>query len=415
MKALETESRCSRPGAGPVTVWLTVMVILTVFSLPLYPAVKLSPPVVVQGEQWALYDVSSVKGAPYCMPYENSGYSLEIQGVDPVSRRVMVHSRQGDLDSRAVFPPQPGSIPPEAAVYAASSGAVPDLTALARSLTCSCRTQYQAVNRVLCWVSGAIDYRTGPGVPVKPREVWRQGAGNCVGASELAVALLREVGIPARGVRGFLAPGSVTGATTSIESRESSLGQEGLHRWIEVYYPGQGWIFSDPFRSVNFVSPRYLVFDLEAPPEPDPFPARFPGIGRGLNDPESTFVRLLERGGMIVKTDVLPTLEAREGMSVRRNHPVQYRPAFIGQVIARAGSTVRAPDEVHLFPSLVSGVREPLVAPVRSGIFSFTDLEEGEYRLVFYSGGVVVGSQMTQVHFPPRQDGAVRIELGVQE
>ncbi len=219
MKALETESRCSRPGAGPVTVCLTVMVLLTVFSHPLYPAVKLSPPVVVQGEQWALYDVSSVKGAPYCMPYENSGYSLEIQGVDPVSRRVMVHSRQGDLDSRAVFPPQPGSIPTEAAVYAASSGAVPDLTALARSLTRSCRTQYQAVNRVLCWVSGAIDYRTGPGVPVKPREVWRQGAGNCVGASELAVALLREVGIPARGVRGFLAPGSVTGATTSIESR----------------------------------------------------------------------------------------------------------------------------------------------------------------------------------------------------
>ena len=33
------------------------------------------------------------------------------------------------------------------------------------------------------------------------------------------------------------------------------------HRWIEVYYPDRGYVFSDPWASINGVDARYLPFD----------------------------------------------------------------------------------------------------------------------------------------------------------
>lgn len=399
--------------AGSWTVWLTALGLLFLFAPAVHPAVPLTSPVVVQGAQWALYDVSSIKGAPYCLPYENSGYSLEIKDVDPVSRRVLVHSRPDDLECRAVFPPPAGSMPLESAAFARSHGDWPELTRLSRSLTSSCRTQYQAVNQVLCWVSGAIDYSSEPDVAMHPLEVYRQRKANCVGTSELAVALLREAGIPARGVRGYLASGSAADfPSTGRQDRESSLGEEGLHRWIEVYYPGVGWIFSDPFRSVNFVSKRYLVFDLEATPGSRPYPARFERVRLELDNPESTFIRLLDHGGQIVQTDVLPGLEARHGMAVRRNEPVQYKPCCIGQVSVRPDSGVPAPDEVRLLPADPTWVCPARVAAVRRGVFSFTDLEEGEYRLCFYYAGFFMGERRTRVQSPTRGAATVRFELG---
>jgi transglutaminase-like putative cysteine protease len=36
------------------------------------------------------------------------------------------------------------------------------------------------------------------------------------------------------------------------------------HRWIEVYYPDRGHVFSDPSASVNGVDARYLPFSRRA-------------------------------------------------------------------------------------------------------------------------------------------------------
>jgi len=366
-------------------------------------------PDVVRGSAWALYDVSSVRGEPHCLPYANNGYALEVLESDAVSRRVLVRSTPGDLDCRAVFPPKPGTIPLEAASYARRAGERPELAARSAELTAGSRTQVQAVRRIICWVSREVAYSDGPQVPGDPLDVFRSGTANCVGASELAVALLREAGIPARGVRGFLASTELADSGPQrYAKREQSLGDEGLHRWIEIYYPGSGWVFSDPFRSVDYVGPRYLVFDVEMPPE-DTGPARFGRARPELRASASTFIQSIERGGLLVATDRLPQLPAREGMTVRRNGPLQYAPAIVGRVTAANGDS---PDEVRLLPFRSAPGFVERVALVRRGVFSFTGLEAGAYRLAFYRDDRRVGSCRTMVHHPPRNPGIVHIDLG---
>lgn len=421
MRPSETDTQCQ---AGSTVLRLAVLaILLPLFSFPVFSAEELAAPTVVQGAQWALYDVSSIRNFPYCLAYRNSGYSLEILGTDPVSRRILVHVDPGDLGCRAVFPPAAGCWPPEAAAYTRNPGAFPVLADLVRRLTAGCCTQYQAVNQVLCWISGSIEYRSGAGIPADPHDVLRQRQANCVGAAELAVALLREAGIPARGVRGFLAPLNASGMSSPDASVEMSLGEEGLHRWIEIYYPGLGWVFSDPFRSVNHVSPRYLVFALESPPsaygtdpaEGGPALAAFQRLRPEMDDSVSTFIRLLDRGGVLVPTDVMPSLRAREGMTVRRDRPVQFRPALVAWVTLTPGCGQPLPDMVYLSPAGQNN-HPPVVAErlavIRQGLFSFTDIEAGEYRLHFFSDGKAVGTERAVVHFPPRRNGVVPIVLG---
>jgi hypothetical protein len=36
------------------------------------------------------------------------------------------------------------------------------------------------------------------------------------------------------------------------------------HRWIEVYYPDRGYVFSDPSASINGVDARYVPFGRRA-------------------------------------------------------------------------------------------------------------------------------------------------------
>jgi hypothetical protein len=361
---------------------------------------------VVQGEAWAVYDVSSIKGEPHCLPYVNDGYCLEIIGSDPVSRRIRVHCVTGELGGRSAYPTDREAFGHQARQYLGPPGGSPKLARLASEVTAGCRTQHEAVTRLVCWVSGAIRYRTGPDVPVRPLEVLEARQGSCVGASELAVALLRQAGIPARSVRGYLAPdtaGPAPGAGT--RTAELSLGHEGLHRWIEVHYPDVGWVFSDPFRSVNHVCPRYLVFDIERPPGPDPSaPAEFDRERPVVSESVSTFISRLTRGGAVVDSDILPHAEARPGMTVRRNGPVQYRPAFIGLVSLIRDDPRPMPETVQLQPS-------GRVAEVRDGLFSFTDIEPGPHQLLFFRDRELVGRARADVHFPPRRRGAVPVEL----
>ena len=37
-----------------------------------------------------------------------------------------------------------------------------------------------------------------------------------------------------------------------------------FHRWIEVYYPDRGYVFSDPLAAVNGVDARYVAFSRRA-------------------------------------------------------------------------------------------------------------------------------------------------------
>jgi transglutaminase-like putative cysteine protease len=66
--------------------------------------------------------------------------------------------------------------------------------------------------------------------------------------------LLRDLRVPTRIVAGFL-PGTVDG-NSGIETIPMS----GAHTWVEVYFPGHGWVMFDPtgggLRQVEPLPPR---------------------------------------------------------------------------------------------------------------------------------------------------------------
>jgi transglutaminase-like putative cysteine protease len=88
------------------------------------------------------------------------------------------------------------------------------------------------------------------------------GASNCTNRANLALALLRAAGIPARLVSGivsdgpysvdFIAPEGAGHMDTGWYSQES-------HVWVEVYYPQKGaWTGYDPYLNFGFVDQRHV-------------------------------------------------------------------------------------------------------------------------------------------------------------
>jgi transglutaminase-like putative cysteine protease len=88
-----------------------------------------------------------------------------------------------------------------------------------------------------------LDYRGGSTyVGVGVDEVFRAGAGVCQDFAHLAVAMYRELGIPARYVSGYLfTVDDATGADTETDEVQVE-----THAWVEIAIPEFGWLALDP-------------------------------------------------------------------------------------------------------------------------------------------------------------------------
>jgi len=181
--------------------------------------------------------------------YDNDGYSLAVAPRSDGSLELYVRVSGGPLESRAPFPVAGG----RDGALAAS----PERDAFARTLAGDAATQAEAVERILSGVASAVRYDPDRSRRQDPTSVFASRRAHCVGYSELAVDLLRRVGIAARTVQGILRskPGS--------EGYDSRIGGV-YHRWIEVYYPDRGFVFSDPPASINAVDARYVPFGRRA-------------------------------------------------------------------------------------------------------------------------------------------------------
>ena len=114
------------------------------------------------------------------------------------------------------------------------------LGALADSLTADAPTRFDKVMAVQNWLLSEFRYTLD--LPASPREatlehfLFRRRAGHCEYFSTALAILLREAGVPTRNVNGFL------GGAWNEFGRFMTVSQNEAHSWVEVYFPGYGWV-----------------------------------------------------------------------------------------------------------------------------------------------------------------------------
>jgi hypothetical protein len=147
----------------------------------------------------------------------------------------------------------------------------PRVRSIARRLTRRAPTEWDKVVRVEQFLldGGRFRYTTRLPLP-SPQPVadflLRTHAGDCEHFAGAAALLLRLAGVPARVVVGF-ATGRQTGA------HQYTVRDLDAHDWIEVYFPGDGWI---PFNPTPSASPATIAAGIDPLTPPA---ARVVGLG----------------------------------------------------------------------------------------------------------------------------------------
>jgi transglutaminase-like putative cysteine protease len=86
------------------------------------------------------------------------------------------------------------------------------------------------------YVYDHFDYQQGvTNVETPTDEIWRLRAGVCQDFAHMLLFMLRQVGIPARYVSGYVCP-----------KQEGVRGAGATHAWVEAYIPFYGWLGLDP-------------------------------------------------------------------------------------------------------------------------------------------------------------------------
>jgi hypothetical protein len=139
----------------------------------------------------------------------------------------------------------------------------PRVIALAQRLAADAPTEWDKVVRVERFLLGGDRFRYTTQLRVSgPQPVvdflLRTRVGDCEHFAGAAALLLRLAGVPARVVAGF-ATGRQTGP------RQYTIRDLDAHDWIEVYFPGDGWV---PFNPTPAASPATIAggLDLLRPP-----------------------------------------------------------------------------------------------------------------------------------------------------
>ena len=107
----------------------------------------------------------------------------------------------------------------------------------------------EAASEIVSWVHGQVAYVPGATeVQTGAQEAWDMGKGVCQDMAHLTVALLREAGLPARYVSGYLHP------MATAEPGDEMAGES--HAWAE-FWAGE-WVACDP-TNLAPVGQRHVV------------------------------------------------------------------------------------------------------------------------------------------------------------
>jgi transglutaminase-like putative cysteine protease len=120
----------------------------------------------------------------------------------------------------------------------------PRISQLARQVTARSATPYDQAVAIENYLRSSFSYSltlTGkPGDDPLPHFLFVTRAGHCEYFASAMAVMLRTLGVPTREVNGFL-PGEYNDLGGDYIVRASD-----AHSWVEVYFPGTGWITFDP-------------------------------------------------------------------------------------------------------------------------------------------------------------------------
>jgi hypothetical protein len=173
---------------------------------------------------------------------------------------VAISAELSSLTSQAVFPVK--NTPAEVTPYLKPTRLVqsdnPDIAAKARELTAGATNQAEAVEAILNFVADHIRYETPP-TSYDALFGLTSGTGNCQNFAHLSAALLRSVGVPARVAVGLTLKEKWKVPVSDNSFIVQGMG-EGLHAWLEIWFPDLGWLPCDPQQSRQFTSTRHIKY-----------------------------------------------------------------------------------------------------------------------------------------------------------
>lgn len=146
------------------------------------------------------------------------------------------------------------------------------IAALSSRLTASAENRYDAVTAVRNYLQNGYSYTLETRIPPAGADfvddfLFTTKQGYCVHFASAMTVLLRSSGIPARYVQGY-GPGTPEEGSSSGQLRYQ-VTQADAHAWVEVYFPGAGWVPFDP-------TPGTASAALEAAALPAAAPAAAP-------------------------------------------------------------------------------------------------------------------------------------------
>jgi protocatechuate 3,4-dioxygenase beta subunit len=220
----------------------------------------------ISGSDTIYYDIINPKGVCGIPDYTDNGFSQKVVSQNAYSKTVRVKISLTPFNDNTPYPLNSNALPSQVKQYLSPSKDIqsddPDIVALAHSLTNGARTVMQAYTKIINWVADNLTYKID--TDQNAVSVFTNHIGSCVGYSNISIALLRAAGIPARYAQGYVPPGYEWGEKKDYWG--VTLNSGGFHQWFEVYFPEQGWAFSDAENSKNFVDPFHIVLNIEGNP-----------------------------------------------------------------------------------------------------------------------------------------------------
>jgi protein-glutamine gamma-glutamyltransferase len=227
---------------------------------------------------------------------------------------------------------------------------------LARRITGNESTTYDKADAVQTWLHEHTRYNLDvppepPGVDSVDEFLFERREGFCEHIASAMAILLRASGVPTRLVTGF-APGQRNPFTGYWDIRASD-----AHAWVEVFYPGAGWIAydptfgvppADPGLSAAFIAPQVLkaIGHFVGALVPEPVRRAVVSVGHAL-------ARLVSAWPMFVALALAAALVVVVGRRRRVRRRAGPRPAGVAKAFALLEDAAFArghPREPHQTP-----------------------------------------------------------------